>query len=468
MASFFRDPKTLPEWIELDYYTRQRALRRWRRVVTWTTLAVSAALIVGVVAWANRRIYQAAPVSDSHRMFNNDCATCHTETFRSAWRLSPAHKDESSVPSAACQVCHEGATHHDTQLVMVGSERCSDCHKEHRRQADLALVPERHCLACHDDLKRNDDQQSEYVRNVTSFAGHPEFAWFREGSQRPDPGTLRFGHARHLISTGVFDGTYKEDGSRRYKVLACNDCHQPDDVGAYMLPVRYQQHCQACHPLAVRVQGEWTDGKQKAAAEAFARQPARHPQPGESPATVRAETRERLTRFALENPVEAPRAAEPERPFPGWERPAALDEKAFAWVNRQLADVERVLFDGPGGCKQCHLIRVPRAADGLPVYALSGINQRDFSRLGKASARWFPSSVFKHETHRMLDCAQCHAAQGSRETQDVLMPNVANCQQCHNPQVGVRSDCVECHRYHDRDKERVYQGTRTIDKALGK
>src|SRR5205823_15024000 len=87
-----------------------------------------------------------------------------------------------------------------------------------------------------------------------------------------------------------------------------------------------------------------------------------------------------------------------------------------------------------------------------------------------ARDRWFPYSRFSHESHRMLDCQGCHTgAAASTQTADVLMPTIDTCRQCHNrTTVGVRSDCLECHIYHDRGAEpRGLHGRMTVEDALG-
>jgi hypothetical protein len=73
--------------------------------------------------------------------------------------------------------------------------------------------------------------------------------------------------------------------------------------------------------------------------------------------------------------------------------------------------------------------------------------------------RWFANSVFDHNSHRALNCASCHAqAITSTLTSDVLMPDAASCTKCHHPggpsQQAASNNCVTCHTYHDRTKER--------------
>ena len=65
--------------------------------------------------------------------------------------------------------------------------------------------------------------------------------------------------------------------------------------------------------------------------------------------------RHRLTRFILDNEALLKgRPAEEGRPIPGTGQARALSREAHAWVNDQQAAVERLLFDGPGGCRFCH------------------------------------------------------------------------------------------------------------------
>jgi hypothetical protein len=69
----------------------------------------------------------------------------------------------------------------------------------------------------------------------------------------------------------------------------------------------------------------------------------------------------------------------------------------------------------------------------------------------------------------MLACTECHAkAPESSLTSDVLMPRVGVCANCHNTQVGVRSDCVECHGYHHRENGYEASKRLTVDQSLGK
>ena len=80
---------------------------------------------------------------------------------------------------------------------------------------------------------------------------------------------------------------------------------------------------------------------------------------------------------------------------------------------------------------------------------------------------WYGHSVFSHKAHQLLNCAECHAnAAGSRLTNDVLVPRLDTCLKCHTAKTGVRTDCVECHGYHDHTANSKFRGSLSIDDLL--
>ncbi len=466
MPSAFRDPKSLPDWIELDYFRRPRALRRWRGWLGWATLFACAAAIAVVLALPRgKAALQAGPVSPAHTFFNNDCGQCHTDAFQTAKRLVPvASRDVQAVPDEACSKCHDGPAHNSLQLENE-VPRCAGCHREHRGRLTLARLTDDHCTACHADL-RNHSQAGGANRflDVAAFpSGHPEFKLWREGTP-DDPGQLYFNHKVHLKAEGVFAPGGKTE------VLNCSNCHRADAAGRYMQPINYEAHCARCHPLSVQLAGPFADERLRQAAAEFARQPAPH----KEPAVVRAALRDRLIRFVQANPV---RPLQPDlaRPVPRPRRLEAVTERQWARADRELKQVEKLLFsnaqlphnegqlfDQAAGCAYCHVPKTPRGAvprgpDDLPEYRPTNL-----------SARWLTHARFDHEHHRMLDCTQCHAAPQSSKTSDVLMPKVETCARCHTPSTGVRSDCVECHRYHDRANGYEASKGRTIEECLAR
>src|SRR5438132_350629 len=143
MPSPFRSPKTLPEWIELDYFGRPRRLRRAK---VWVSLAVlfSGVLAVGALAFFPRQkmLYQAGPLSTAHAMFNQDCGLCHTQAFQTATRLWPGNARIHAVPNEACTSCHDGPRHQEQEAFRPD---CTGCHREHRGREELAWIGAGHC-----------------------------------------------------------------------------------------------------------------------------------------------------------------------------------------------------------------------------------------------------------------------------------------------------------------------------------
>jgi hypothetical protein len=476
-------PEDLAQWLDLDYHRRLRPLRGWRK---WAT-GLACVLATAVVAWSfwpgNRRTQQAGPLSTAHASFQNDCAQCHTQSLTPLARL--AHGDSvPAVPNDACKVCHDGGPHYGT----LGD--CATCHREHLGKPELARVPDGHCTICHSNLSQfhgsgklenttasgTDDELGRgkllpHIRmeNVSAFTkqGHPEFRILKTSAR--DAAQLRFNHAVHLelnLRALKDKGAHGLDrfGSR----LECESCHQPDAERRYMKPIQYEDHCAACHPLGVLLVGRFADPKAAAAADVFRRRPAPH----DKPEVVRAVMRERFLEFARASPsaLDEHAPVEPERPIPGrslrevteaellWVKGQAGPTEERLFANKQQPGVEHWLFDQGANCRHCHVPAGPsHAENGLPLFLRSQVPER-----------WFQHSNFRHDSHRMVGCTECHGqAVTSRETSDVLLPGRDTCLRCHTGSgTGARADCAECHSYHERGKERGLDGPLKIEDFL--
>ena len=97
------------------------------------------------------------------------------------------------------------------------------------------------------------------------------------------------------------------------------------------------------------------------------------------------------------------------------------------------SDLARARF---AGCAYCHEVK-PGGADGLPQIA------RVFT-----PDRWLIRGEFNHAKHAIVGCTECHAAQTSRRTADIILPTKQSCTECHSPQGGVSQSCSTCHSYH--------------------
>ena len=489
----FPSSRELAEQVHIDFHRRSR--RPLRRRLAW----IAAAMAFLAAAWVGSKwrsghheVFAAGPVSVGHRMIENDCQACHTTWAPLERLMSWVDPDViRSIDNSKCLDCHDEALHHENQVPGHGHDglSCADCHREHRHHEQLARVTDSQCLRCHRDLKTSSGSTRAFVHSLTSFESggehpHPEFALKRlvqEASDGTDPGpghgvwavadadpktgdgvfrdraTLRFNHAAHLkaerdTSGKLVVGLRSNDGKTVDFSKNCNACHEPDDSGAYMKPVRFDSHCRQCHPLLF-------DNRNNPGRQA----------PHVAADLVRGWFTERFTLAAVEESdgglrTGDNRAEQTGRVFPGRADRSLLDPSQAKSVAQRVRAAEAVVqqhvhtlfgHEAKGGCRYCHLI------DG------SGANWKVVSP--EIPDRWMSHSRFRHDSHRSMECGQCHGDVAvSRRTSDILMPSIATCRDCHaarptNTQfaratVGARSDCVECHVYHGRDGRKRSRG----------
>jgi hypothetical protein len=424
-----RNSKSLAERIDLSYWRQPHSLRRWKWWVSWIAPGLVAVWLLWAAVSGDQRIYEARPVSPAHAMFANDCKRCHTESWQPAARLVAFDSKRRSVPDAACLACHDGPIHHDQQ-VAADVPNCAGCHREHRGKSELAHVSDSACVACHADLKTA-SRPSAFDTHVTSFLnGHPEFGVLKRGEL--DKAAIELNHAVHL-KPGL------RGPNETTENLNCASCHQPDAERRYMRPIDHDRHCSRCHSNALTFD-----------TERFAEQPAPH----EKPEIVHAVMRQRYTEIILQHPERAGGALRPpqERRVPGRTTDGPMTDAQRDWVNEQLEQADRVVFQGAGGCRYCHTVD----DSGLQITPPN------------IPVRWLPHSRFRHDSHRMLGCTECHAdAPTSTKTSAVLLPSVESCRKCHGPKGRARGDCIECHQYHEKSVNENFSGPLSIDGALG-
>ena len=191
-----------------------------------------------------------------------------------------------------CEACHKVPDHASNQI-HAEIEGCAACHSDHHgRNADLMNVADSKCTVCHANIATHvyggEKATAPRIKDVTDFVtNHPEF---KLDSPRKDPGPLKFSHLWHLLPGLPFGkGPYRlsdlspQDREHYRKTgqtdndlitLDCSACHELNrsegsprgaangaDIGQamstgpmhaagdYMLPINYEMHCRACHPL---------------------------------------------------------------------------------------------------------------------------------------------------------------------------------------------------------------------------
>jgi predicted CXXCH cytochrome family protein len=376
-----------------------------------------------------------------------------------------------------CKKCHDGPAHNPHHVLPGETGSCSSCHTEHRgRNSNLARSPDPTCTRCHANLpSHSKDGKTDFAASITRFdRDHPEFHLGPPGKRKPlgeakDPGKLRFNHELHLLpgqkNKGEAGGKklsdienetlrkrYSEDKDHLIQ-LDCASCHQLDstdipgqpaqmrEAGDYFLPVNFEQHCRACHPLTFSSKAN----KQI-----------------EIPHRLQLDDVRRYVTGALfDQKVQESRAnAGAERPLPG----KSLEEMRKA--TKEGAEELEAWFKEPERktkgaqlttCAQCHYFE-RKEQGGKETVRILPTNVPEV---------WFPHAKFSHQPHRMVKCADCHGeVEKSSHHTDVLLPPVKNCQHCHapgklignEPAGGVRYECTTCHLYHTGDNPLAGRG----------
>jgi predicted CXXCH cytochrome family protein len=494
--------------IELGYY-RARDVHARRRLwlITLALLAAGVWILTAPIWGSGRltdvRFFQQArlaskgPLARPHAMWETTCEACHvpyTPINGSQWGPSLSGRPQDG--GARCKTCHAGPAHHANERI-GDVPSCAHCHRDHQgRDTSLLAMNDSVCTRCHGNLAEHrlpDAGPLTLPAAVTSFdpAHHPEFTR-SSGAGGPESGRIKFSHARHLVpgmplESGGASFTFADlDTADRSRYgwtsgrgldtpiqLECGSCHQLDGEeyargleprfadlvppripGATMLPVSYENHCRACHPLRF-------DRNVRDRQVQHARQPR--------------ELLEELDRFyaseAVKDDPALLRRFVPPQPIPGAAVPPEVDAAQKA-VAEQTLRALKLLFDSASdresqtGCVKCHDLK-PGAS---PLVDLEDAGSLEI-RPVVAGSLWYESAVFNHAAHRAMECGQCH--EKVRESTDLtkeLLPGIARCVQCHapaespggKPRGGAGVACVECHRYHGGDHPR--QGLGATDR----
>jgi Doubled CXXCH motif (Paired_CXXCH_1) len=502
--------------ITLHYFKQPHVWRRWK-----LGLAVLAPLLAGAwlliyAAAGDQRIYTSGPLSTAHTMLATDCGACHQPERAASTGLRRAEAAFfRNATNEACLTCHDGPLHHTNQALDLS---CAHCHVEHKGKIALADLNDRLCTQCHAQLTTKDGSRPAFAPSIHAFStDHPEFApTVTDGEKRiraslappakvRDPTQLSFNHKRHfqvalegLAEVKAATGMQGLVEQPRGLQLSCTYCHRPDAAGT-MRPITFAQHCAVCHGAELRFEAALppVPHREPAIVHAFLQTlfletldacqslPGRPPGPDDEGLRGRCEALGLLAskrgdeprapgrRRAEDAPTEGDDSPRPrgtrrteeaeseDTPRPRGGRrseetaaPAAATvapAKALDWARGRVATAEKLVFKQR--CGKCHIMVDAGAA--LPAVRPTAM-----------PTRWLPHGEFDHTVHRPIACTECHAATGSTETADVLLPSIAGCRQCHRDAGGARATCVECHLYHDHARERDFNGPHTVRQFL--
>jgi hypothetical protein len=451
------------------------------------------------------------PLANPHASLDNQCDACHTP-YRPISGDPWVSNVLGGVAEQKCVTCHHGPKHHPNlkDEAVLG---CVVCHKDHQgRDFSMVRVDDATCARCHTDLPAYHTSPSgrsfAAIRGFGPGEGHPEIKALTAAP--PPKRGLKFSHATHLTAglnnSFTFARIADPADRERYKVLLgaaensaavqldCASCHQldagrttpanvdltpaerfaaltgdalgglprepllpPRTGGQTYLPVNFEAHCRACHPLT------------------FDDAPPLHTVQAPHRATsadldrfLRQVYAGRFVTDALFRPGRAAvaggtilaRPGEPAR-GPGRVDPRAdgPDDAPSPEMSRVGAAIARQVEDGAAvalrllapTCGKCHESEAGKVAPtGTPTV-------------------WMPAARFDHTAHRAYRCDSCHQASrdGEKERGRLVggkayqhppdLPKLESCQVCHGPirsggQGGVRAGCTDCHSYHQVDR----------------
>lgn len=352
-----------------------------------------------------RLSWSSGPVTNHHRMIEATCNACHEGTF-------------SKVSDQKCGACHKMSLHTEAFQTNVTAHHavfdrpCVSCHQEHDGEQALTAKESALCVSCHAAIKTV--LPTSKVADVANWGQHPEFS----ALSKADTTHLKLNHELHLKA-----GLRGKDG---LVTLQCNDCHKLTTDRRNLVPLSMEQNCSACHPL----------GFDERLPEASV--------PHGSPDLVYKYLYAEYAKLML---APADEEVDSARQRPGSEL-IAPSNPAFARgeIIKLARNAEKELFTRTA-CKLCHEVSalddVSRESDRSQFKVIEP----------KVPTLWMPAARFSHAAHEEVACESCHHnVRTSTQTQDVLLPKVQDCRICHSGHTAtskVKSDCVDCHSYHD-------------------
>lgn len=387
-------------------------------------------LLASVLAWyflapmtiqRNVRSWNSGPISNAHKMIENNCAQCHATGFV-------------RVQDEQCLACHSMSEHAPSLSGVLEKhpnleKRCAECHMEHNGDAGIIASSSKLCTDCHRSITNY--VGTDGTPNVASFANHPEFrvtvpaedgSWKKvrlDDKSFKDATAIKLNHKIHLEPDIA--------GRDGLVTLTCASCHQFDRELRDMRPITYEAHCADCHSL------EFDERLPGAAV------------PHGEPKVVYNYLYAEYAKLFLEKEGVEEEQANDRRRKPGQAVKRGV-EITFTRqsVVEQVRKTEEEMFTRTA-CHLCHFIEeLPEVSTG---------DSRFLVNKPKIPSKWMPESTFDHGAHQEVACESCHVGVSkSEKTTDVLLPGKENCYQCHD-QAGslgmVKSDCITCHSYHD-------------------
>jgi hypothetical protein len=499
------------------YFRTPDAIRFWKYVLAAGAFAAACGWAAVDIFEPSRAAYAHThgPLASPHAAFDDNCAACHVPHSPSELGVMAIIRTRDRWHDLTCGKCHAGPNdpgfaHHAsaTDDAKAFHNRCSNCHHDHLgRLNSLIRLSDADCTKCHNDLaKWHDPAKSRagtpYQNKITGFASdHPQFRSLTINPEKDRK--MKFSHAVHMtagltvgmkldqvarLSNPTVAELYRQPGQdpNSQVKLECASCHKLDagpgsaeydklkaaldsfneptrllapvrSQGAYYLPINYEAHCRACHPLN---SNEAVNEVNQPPLKIELINPRFDLPHRRTAKDIRDTLKAGYVKAMLTGTAEklAPRPGPGgmlEEPFVPPKDEAGFREQADKLVQR----AEAVLFSAKAGCAKCH------DTEG------TGENMKIVPVPDRSA--WFRHAKFNHAAHRGATCATCHDG-----TEQPLAPNVTlvekepvqilgldSCRACHSPTSqtivlrdaskvnggGIRHACTDCHNYHPGD-----------------
>ena len=360
-------------------------------------------------------------LSAGHQSFGKKCKECHDKPFE-------------HVQDKTCVTCHktigahvEGKTLQQTGL---GDTRCAQCHRDHKGLKGLVRSDASLCVDCHGAIKSKNMKTA--LPDIHDFLkDHPVFqVSFKTGPSKKDvmrvlqdgknklveKSGLKFPHDVHLEKKGVKSPNGKV-------VMECRNCHTPDEAGVRFKPIVMKDHCADCHRLE------------------FEPAVTTRQAPHGSERAVMTTLREFYSSIAIgEIPIDVTTVDGLLR-RPNEAKSEVQRRNAMEWANAKANAIAADLFE-VRVCKECHTV-TKNADDSEAPWKVAPVN---------ITAHWLPKARFEHFKHRTYECVECHDVAKSKKSEDVAIPDIKKCQECHVGSTPVKnkiaSTCETCHGFH--------------------
>jgi len=352
------------------------------------------------------------------------------------------------VRDEACVGCHSTTPQHTDpefyDLEAFTETRCATCHKDHNGLDGIIRNDDTLCADCHHGLAEHALETD--LRDASDFGDdHPEFrptltrhleeegktvrAELNPDNWPVEQSGLKFSHKAHLVEEGLRTPEGRV-------ILECASCHVAEPGGGYMKPVNMDQMCARCHELNF----DEVD-------------PDRYVPHGDMQ-YVMYTIQDYYGNRALQGGYDDPEVPEVvrRRRRPGERLTESERQVALAWAQQKAREVAEDMIE-LRTCYVCHF--AGQVQEEPPMWEIKPV---------RVAEVWMPKSSFSHSKHATEACERCHEqAPTSEDAEDVLLPRIELCRECHggaHDKERLASTCIDCHSFH------IYEDVLMSDRVL--